>query len=221
LLLAVLSGAAMGALNGILTAKAALPSFIVTVATMGAYRGLVSLPTDGLPAAIDNDTWLYIGAENFLGLPVLVWVMLALFVVNFVAQSRTVFGRRAYLTGGNPEAAVYSGIRVDRLRVMAFVLSGLMAGISGVLLSSRLSSAQTNAGTGYELDAIAATVLGGTSLSGGSGTMLGTLFGALVIGVINNGMNLLSVPYFYQLIVKGAVIVIAVWIDVRSKQART
>ena len=126
-----------------------------------------------------------------------------------------------YLTGGNKEAAIYSGIRVDLIKIVVFTISGVMAAVSGILLSSRLSSAQTNAGMGYELDAIAAVVLGGTSLSGGVGTMAGTILGALIIGVINNGMNMLSVPYFYQLIVKGAVILIAVWLDVRSKTART
>lgn len=220
LLLALISGGVMGALNGILVAKLYLPSFIVTLATMGAFRGLVSLPTGGLPAAIDNDTWLNIGSDDLFGLPILVCVLLVLFVVNAVVQGRTVFGRRAYLAGGNAEAALYSGIRVDVMRIAVFVLSGVMAAVSGVLLSAQLSSAQTNAGLGYELDAIAATVLGGTSLSGGAGSMFGTLLGTLVIGVINNGMNLLSVPYFYQLIVKGFVIVVAVWLDVRTKRGR-
>jgi ribose transport system permease protein len=203
-----------------MVARLGLPSFIVTLATMGAFRGLVSLPTGGLPAPIDNDTWLDYGSDSLFGIPILVWIMLVLFAASAVLQAHTVFGRRAYLTGGNAEAATYSGIRVDRVRIVVFMLSGLLAAVSGMMLSSRLSSAQTNAGTGYELDAIAATVLGGTSLSGGSGTMLGTLLGTLVIGVINNGMNMLSVPYFYQLIVKGCVILVAVWLDIRSKKAR-
>jgi len=203
-----------------LSANLRLPSFIVTVATMGIYRGAVSLPTGGAPASIDNDAWLAIGAESWLGLPIIIWIVLVLFAINHFVLAKTVFGRRAYLVGGNREAALYSGIRVNRLKVAIFTLSGVMAAISGILLSSRLSSAQTNAGMGYELDAIAAVVLGGTSLAGGVGTMLGTLLGALLIGVINNGMNMLSVPYFYQLIVKGAVIIIAVWLDVRSKSSQ-
>ena len=132
----------------------------------------------------------------------------------------TVFGRQTYLTGGNREAALYSGIRVDRIKIIIFTLSGVMSAIAGILLSSRLYSAQTNAGLSYELDAIAAAVLGGTSLTGGVGTMPGTLIGALIIGVLNNGMNMLSVPYFFQLIVKGAVIIIAVWLDVRAKRRK-
>jgi len=215
--LTLFSGALLGGLNGMLSANLRLPSFIVTVATMGIYRGAVSLPTGGAPASIDNDAWLAIGADSWLGLPIIIWIVLVLFAINHFVLARTVFGRRAYLVGGNREAALYSGIRVNRLKVAIFTLSGVMAAISGILLSSRLSSAQTNAGMGYELDAIAAVVLGGTSLAGGVGTMLGTLLGALLIGVINNGMNMLSVPYFYQLIVKGAVIIIAVWLDVRSK----
>ncbi|WDZ80152.1 ABC transporter permease (plasmid) [Ensifer adhaerens] len=220
LVVTLLAGALMGMLNGVLTAKLLLPSFIVTVATMGIYRGMVSLPTNGAPAMIENSTWTAIGTESFLGLPIIIWVVAVLFLVNHILLSKTSFGRRAYLTGGNREAAVYSGIKVDRLKITIFMISGVMAAISGVLLSSRLFSAQTNAGMSYELDAIAAAVLGGTSLAGGVGTMVGTLIGALIIGVMNNGMNMLSVPYFYQLIVKGLVILIAVWLDVRAKQAK-
>ena len=220
IIITLLAGALMGMLNGVLTAKLLLPSFIVTVATMGIYRGMVSLPTNGAPAMIENSTWTAIGTESFLGLPIIIWVVAVLFVVNHILLSKTSFGRRAYLTGGNREAAVYSGIKVDRLKITIFMISGVMAAISGVLLSSRLFSAQTNAGMSYELDAIAAAVLGGTSLAGGVGTMVGTLIGALIIGVMNNGMNMLSVPYFYQLIVKGLVILIAVWLDVRAKQAK-
>jgi ribose transport system permease protein len=220
LVVTLLAGALMGMLNGVLTAKLLLPSFIVTVATMGIYRGMVSLPTNGAPAMIENSTWTAIGTESFLGLPIIIWVVAVLFLVNHILLSKTSFGRRAYLTGGNREAAVYSGIKVDRLKITIFMISGVMAAISGVLLSSRLFSAQTNAGMSYELDAIAAAVLGGTSLAGGVGTMVGTILGALIIGVMNNGMNMLSVPYFYQLIVKGLVILIAVWLDVRAKQAK-
>ncbi|SER40046.1 monosaccharide ABC transporter membrane protein, CUT2 family [Faunimonas pinastri] len=216
----LLSGVVMGGINGFVSAKMRLPSFIVTVATMGIFRGVVSLPTGGLPAPINNDTWLLLSIDDLFGVPLMVWILAVLFVFNWVLLSKTVFGRRAYLTGGNREAAIYSGIRVDRLKIVIFMISGVMSAISGILLSSRLSSAQTNSGMGYELDAIAAAVLGGTSLAGGAGSMIGTLLGALMIGVINNGMNMLSVPYFYQLIVKGVVIILAVWLDVRSKSSR-
>ena len=220
LLITLFAGALLGFINGALTAKLALPSFIVTVATMGIYRGMVSLPTNGAPQMITNDNWTAIGNETWLGIPVVIWILFALFLINHIVLARTVFGRRAYLTGGNIEAAQYSGIQTVKVKIWIFTLSGMMAAVSGILLSSRLYSAQTNAGMGYELDAIAAAVLGGTSLAGGIGTMIGTLVGALIIGILNNGMNMMSVPYFYQLIVKGVVILIAVWLDVRSKKKR-
>ena len=220
LLITIIAGAILGAVNGLLTARLLLPSFIVTVATMSIYRGLVSLPTGGAPLMISDPNWQAIGASHFLGVPLIIWILLALFLANHIALSMTVFGRETYLTGGNREAALYSGIRVNRIKIIIFTLSGVMSAIAGILLSSRLSSAQTNAGLSYELDAIAAAVLGGTSLSGGVGTMPGTLIGALIIGVLNNGMNMLSVPYFYQLIVKGVVIIIAVWLDVRAKRRK-
>ena len=220
LLITIIAGAILGAVNGLLTARLLLPSFIVTVATMSIYRGLVSLPTGGAPLMISDPNWQAIGASHFLGVPLIIWILLVLFLANHIALSMTVFGRETYLTGGNREAALYSGIRVNRIKIIIFTLSGVMSAIAGILLSSRLSSAQTNAGLSYELDAIAAAVLGGTSLSGGVGTMPGTLIGALIIGVLNNGMNMLSVPYFYQLIVKGVVIIIAVWLDVRAKRRK-
>ena len=220
LLITVAAGAILGAINGLLTARLLLPSFIATVATMSIYRGLVSLPTGGAPLMISDPNWQAIGASHFLGVPLIIWILLVLFLANHIALSMTVFGRETYLTGGNREAALYSGIRVDRIKIIIFTLSGVMSAIAGILLSSRLYSAQTNAGLSYELDAIAAAVLGGTSLTGGVGTMPGTLIGALIIGVLNNGMNMLSVPYFFQLIVKGAVIIIAVWLDVRAKRRK-
>lgn len=219
-LITVVAGAILGAANGLLTARLLLPSFIVTLATMSIYRGLVSLPTGGAPAMISDPNWQAIGASSFLGLPLIIWILLILFLANHIALSMTVFGRQTYLTGGNREAALYSGIRVGRVKIIVFTLSGIMSAIAGILLSSRLYSAQTNAGLSYELDAIAAAVLGGTSLSGGVGTIPGTLIGALIIGVLNNGMNMLSIHYFIQLVVKGVVILVAVWLDVRAKQRK-
>ncbi|HTJ91958.1 MAG TPA: ABC transporter permease [Pararobbsia sp.] len=211
-------GVVLGAINGSLSAMLTIPSFIVTVATMGVFRGLAYIVSDGLPISIDNDAFAALGNGTLLGIPVPIWVLAVLLLLNHFVLSRTVFGRKAYLAGGNREAALYSGINVRKLRIMIFMVSGLLASIGGVLLTSRLYSAQPNAGLGYELDAIAAAVLGGTSLSGGYGTIVGTLIGALIIGVINNGMNLLSVPYFYQLIVKGIVILVAVCIDIQAKK---
>ncbi|CAE6970500.1 Ribose import permease protein RbsC [Paraburkholderia nemoris] len=215
---AMVAGLVLGLVNGTLTAMLTIPSFIVTVATMGVFRGLAYITSAGVPISIDDDRFAALGNATFLGIAIPIWILGILLVVNHFVLSKTVFGRKAYLAGGNREAALYSGINVKRLRIVIFMISGLMASIGGVLMTSRLYSAQPNAGLGYELDAIAAAVLGGTSLSGGYGTIAGTLIGALIIGVINNGMNLLSVPYFYQLIVKGVVILVAVCIDVQTKK---
>ncbi|WP_010109633.1 ABC transporter permease [Verminephrobacter aporrectodeae] len=218
---ALACGLALGALNGALSAQLSIPSFIVTVASMGIFRGLAYISSDGMPVTVDDEAFLRIGNGHLLGLPVPIWILGALLVLNHLVLSRSVFGRKVYLAGGNAEAAAYAGIRVQRLKVAIFMLSGLMASVGGMLLTARLYSAQPTAALGWELDAIAAAVLGGTSLSGGYGSMPGTLIGALIIGVINNGMNLMSVPYFYQLIVKGAVILIAVCIDVQNKKRRS
>lgn len=217
-LAAMLAGVGLGWVNGALSALLTIPSFIVTVATMGVFRGLAYITSNGLPISVDDDRFAALGNGTLLGIAIPIWLLAALLLINHFVLSRTVFGRKAYLTGGNREAALYSGINVRRLRISIFMISGLMASIGGILMTSRLYSAQPNAGMGYELDAIAAAVLGGTSLSGGYGTIVGTLIGALIIGVINNGMNLLSVPYFYQLIVKGVVILVAVCIDVQTKK---
>ncbi|SIO72062.1 monosaccharide ABC transporter membrane protein, CUT2 family [Burkholderia sp. GAS332] len=217
-IVAMAAGLVLGLVNGMLTSMLTIPSFIVTVATMGVFRGLAYITSAGVPISIDDDRFAALGNASFLGIAIPIWILGILLAVNHFVLSKTVFGRKAYLAGGNREAALYSGINVKRLRIVIFMISGLMASIGGVLMTSRLYSAQPNAGLGYELDAIAAAVLGGTSLSGGYGTIAGTLIGALIIGVINNGMNLLSVPYFYQLIVKGVVILVAVCIDVQTKK---
>lgn len=219
--LALLAGLALGAINGTLSSLLSIPSFIVTLATMGIFRGLSYIVSAGVPITVENERFVALGNGSLLSVPVPIWVLLALLLGNQFILSKTVFGRKVYLAGGNREAAIYSGVNVRGLKIIIFMLSGLMAGISGVLLTARLYSAQPNAGMGYELDAIAAAALGGTSLNGGYGTVTGTLVGALIIGVINNGMNLLSVPYFYQLIVKGLVILAAVGIDVQSKKYRS
>lgn len=214
----LLCGAALGVFNGALTALLGLPSFIVTVATMGIFRGLAYIVSGGMPITVDRETFVWLGNGQWLGLAIPIWILATLLAANHFVLARTVFGRKAFLAGGNAEAAIYAGIRVGRLKIAIFALSALMAAIGGLLLTSRLYSAQPSAAMGWELDAIAAAVLGGTRLAGGHATMAGTLIGALMIGVINNGMNLMSVPYFYQLIVKGAVILVAVCIDVQHRR---
>jgi ribose transport system permease protein len=214
----LLIGVILGAFNGVLIAKLHIPAFIVTVATMGIFRGIAYITTDGVPISVKDPSFLALGNKAVLGIQIPILILLALFFINHVVLSKTKFGRRAYISGGNEEAALYAGINVSRIKISVYVITSVMAAISGLILASRLYSAQPNAASGYELDAIAAAVLGGTSLSGGSGRMLGTLLGAIIIGVINNGMNLMNVPYFYQLIVKGLVILVAVYVDVRNKK---
>lgn len=218
--LALLVAALLGAANGAMSAVFDLPAFVVTLATLGIYRGVTYILTGGIPITVTDDSFLAIGNGDAFGIPNPIWILLVLLVLNHFILSKTVFGRRVYFAGGNREAALYSGINVVRVKIFVFIVMGLMAGISGIITTSRLYSAQPNAGIGAELDAIAAAVLGGTGLSGGYGTIFGTLIGALTIGVINNGMNLLSVPYFYQLIVKGIVILVAVYMDVLNKKRR-
>ncbi|WEJ87818.1 MAG: ABC transporter permease [Klebsiella huaxiensis] len=218
--LSIIAALILGMINGGLTAIAGIPSFIVTVATMGIFRGIAYIVTDGMPIMIKSNAFLALGNGEFLYIPIPIWILLVLLLINHFILTKTTFGRKIYITGGNKEAAVYSGINVARLKIKVFMITAVLAGISGMILASRLYSGQPNAALSYELDAIAAAVLGGTSLNGGYGTVVGTMIGALTIGVINNGMNLMNVPYFYQMVVKGLVILIAVYVDVRNKRKR-
>lgn len=213
-------GAAMGMVNGLLITKGNMAPFIATLATMTIFRGLTLVYTKGNPITGlgDNHFFQLFGRGYFLGIPVPAVTMLVIFIILFIILHKTPFGRKTYAIGGNEKAAFISGIKVPRVKVMIYALSGLLAALAGAILTSRLNSAQPTAGTSYELDAIAAVVLGGTSLSGGKGRIVGTLIGALIIGTLNNGLNLLGVSSFYQMVVKGIVIIIAVLLD-RKKSA--
>lgn len=212
-------GALAGLFNGFISAKFGIPTFIVTVATLGIFRGLGYATTDAKPIQIEDSFILAIGNKKLFDvIPIPVIIVLVLLVFFHVLLSKTPFGRRAKMSGGNPIAAEYVGVKTKSLQMKIFMISGVASAISGIILASRLYSAQPNAGTGYELDAIAAAVLGGTSLSGGHGAVFGTFIGALIMGVINNGMNLIGLSYYYQQIVKGLIIIIAVYIDVRNKR---
>jgi ribose transport system permease protein len=219
ILVVILTGAVAGFTNGFVSARFRIPTFIVTVATMGIFRGIGYATTDAKPIQIDDPFILFLGNKKLFDvIPVPVLVVAFLLVLFHIILSKTKFGRRAKMAGGNRTAAEYVGINTKSLQIKIFIISGVAAAISGILLTSRLYSAQPNAAGGYELDAIAAAVLGGTSLSGGYGTVFGTFIGALIMGVINNGMNLIGLPYFYQQIVKGLIIIVAVYLDVRNKQ---
>jgi ribose transport system permease protein len=163
---------------------------------------------------MNNDlSFQMLGKGYLFGFPIPVVTMLVVFAILLFVLRKTVFGRQTYAIGGNEEASILAGIKVDRVKVAIYSISGALSALAGIILISRLNSADPNAGASYELDAIAAVVLGGTSLSGGKGSILGTLIGALIIGVLNNGLNLLNVSPFYQLVVKGFVILLAVLID--------
>ncbi|OYD07107.1 ABC transporter permease [Paludifilum halophilum] len=219
--LAVLAGLAagtvMGAGNGVLVAKGKVAPFIATLATMTIFRGLTLVYTEGRPISYDSDTFAMLGKGYFFEIPIPVIWMLVSFVIVYLILKNTPFGRHVYALGGNEEAALLSGVRTDRVKIRVYAVSGLFAALSGIILTARLNSAQPTAGTTYELDAIAAVVLGGTSLAGGKGWVTGTLIGAMIIGVLDNGLNLLNVSSFYQQVVKGAVILLAVLLD-RSRK---
>ncbi|MCM3177241.1 ABC transporter permease subunit [Cytobacillus horneckiae] len=219
-LLGLLAGAAMGLFNGLIIAKGKVAPFIATLATMTIFRGLTLVYTEGRPITGLSDavSFQMLGKGYFLGIPFPVITMLIAYLILYFLLKKTTFGRGVYAIGGNEEASRLSGLKVDRLKMGVYSLSGLLAALAGITLMSRLDSAQPTAGTSYELDAIAAVVLGGTSLSGGRGWIFGTLIGALIIGVLNNGLNLLNVSSFYQQVVKGGVILLAVLID-RKKAA--
>ncbi|MBG9733887.1 ribose ABC transporter permease RbsC [Paenibacillus alvei] len=215
-----LLGGIMGMINGLLVTQGKMAPFIATLATMTIFRGLTLVYTDGNPITGlgDSMTFQLFGRGYQFGIPVPAITMIIAFAVLWVILHKTAFGRKTYAIGGNEKAAIVSGIKVSRVKIMIYSLAGMLSALAGAILTSRLNSAQPTAGTSYELDAIAAVVLGGTSLSGGRGRIVGTLIGALIIGTLNNGLNLLGVSSFYQMVVKGIVILIAVLID-RKKSA--
>ncbi|MFP5163938.1 ribose ABC transporter permease [Staphylococcus equorum] len=219
LLLGCIFGAVLGAVNGLLITLGKMAPFIATLATMTVFRGLTLVITDGNPITNLNGNYAFqlFGRGYFLGIPVPAVTMFVTFIILYILLHKTVFGRQTYAMGGNEKAAFISGIKVNKLKIMIYSLAGLMSAMAGAILTSRLNSAQPTAGMSYELDAIAAVVLGGTSLTGGKGRILGTLIGVLIIGVLNNGLNLLGVSSFYQQVVKGVVIIIAVLIDRKNK----
>ena len=215
-----LLGGVMGMINGLLVTQGKMAPFIATLATMTIFRGLTLVYTDGNPITGlgDSMTFQLFGRGYQFGIPVPAITMIIAFAVLWVILHKTAFVRKSYAIGGNEKAAIVSGIKVSRVKIMIYSLAGMLSALAGAILTSRLNSAQPTAGTSYELDAIAAVVLGGTSLSGGRGRIVGTLIGALIIGTLNNGLNLLGVSSFYQMVVKGIVILIAVLID-RKKSA--
>ena len=218
---ALIVGLVVGALNGVLISKGKLQPFIVTLATMTMLRGATLVFTDGKPIGTgfeaNSKLFAWFGNGYVLGIPVPIIVIIVTFLVALFVLTQTKIGRYVYALGGNEEATKLSGISTDKVKIFVYAISGMMAALAGIIITSRLSSAQPTAGSGYDLDAIAAVVLGGTSLAGGTGTIVGTMIGALIIGVLNNALNLMDVSSYFQMLAKGSVILLAVLLDRKNK----
>lgn len=213
ILVGFIAGAIAGWINGALSAYLSLAPFIVTLGMMTFLRGLGYTMTGGQPIVDNKLAFRDLGNGFIVGIPVPVIVMIIVYIICWFVLERTRYGRHVYAVGGNPEAARLAGINVKRVLTSVYVIAGALSGLAGVIFAARVVSAQPTAGTGYELDAIAAVVLGGTSLAGGKGKIIGTLIGAIILGVLSTGMILMNVQFFTQLLIKGVVIILAVAID--------
>jgi L-arabinose transport system permease protein len=207
------AGALIGALNGVLIAYLRVNALIATLATMLMVRGLAFIVSKGQAVGINDDSFIDFGDTRIFGLPLPVLVAGACFIVFGILLNQTVFGRNTLAIGGNPEAARLAGVRVERLRVWIFLLQGLVTAMAGLILASRITSGQPNAAQGFELDVISACVLGGVSLQGGKARIFGVLIGVLIMGTVENVMNLLDVDAFYQYLMRGVILLLAVLLD--------
>jgi len=213
ILVAIAVGASCGLVNGVIISKGHVPPFIVTMGMMTICRGLTLLYHKGTAVLNFSDAFGQIGGGVVLGIPVPIIIFAVIVVLFAFILSRTRFGRYIYAIGGNAVSAKVSGINTDMITIAVYVISGILAAAAGIVLTSRVMAATVIAGNGYELDAIAAAVIGGTSLSGGIGTISGTIVGALIIGILNNGLVLLNVSSYIQNVVQGIIIIVAVFID--------
>ena len=215
MIIALVIGVVFGAISGIFVTKGRLQPFIATLITMTVFRGATMIFMDGKPISNLGSSFLlkFLGKGAILGIPLPVILFIVIFAIFMFALEKTTFGRRIYATGSNWKSAKLAGVNIDRTKIAAYAISGLMSAMAGLILLSRLNSAQPTLGTGYELDAIAAVALGGVSMNGGRGRIWGTFVGVLIIAVLNNGLNILGVSSYYQDVVKGLVILIAVLSD--------
>ncbi len=223
-IIALLLGTFIGFLNGTLITAGRLQPFIATLGTVTLLRGIILVFTQGRPISTGSteasEAFGEIGS-GFIGpIPIPIYIMILVFIIAYYILNHTRIGRYIYATGSNEEATIYSGIKTSRVKLFVYSASGMMAALAGILITARLGSAQPTAGAGYELDAIAAVVLGGTSMAGGIGTIAGTAIGALIIGVLNNALNLMQVSSYYQDVAKGIVILAAVLLDRKQKLSR-
>ena len=213
LLMGLLVGLLVGMFNGAVISKTTIPAFIVTLATMNIAKGLAYVYTGGSPVRVVTKEWQFLGA-GYVGIfPTPVVILVIVLIITAIIMNKTKMGRHMYAVGGNQQAAEFSGIKVEKVKFFVHAFSGLMAGLAGIVLASRMYSGQPTAGDGAEMDAIAAVVVGGTSMAGGSGKIGGTIIGGLIIGVLNNGLNLLNVNSFWQYVVIGVEILLAVFLD--------
>lgn len=210
---ALLAGTLMGTVNGIITVFSKVPPFIVTLGSMTIGRGLALLISDGKPISNLLDTFNFIGNGEILGIPISILLLIITFLVSTFILDQSILGRYIKAIGGNEMAAYVSGIPIDKIKCLVYSLSGLFAAIAAILLTARINTGQPNAGLGFELDAIAAVIIGGTSTKGGKGSMLGTFIGVLFIGIINNGLDLLNISAYWQQVVMGGIIILAVFIE--------
>jgi L-arabinose transport system permease protein len=207
------AGGLIGFVNGSVIAKLKINALITTLATMEIVRGLAFITSHGQAVGVTSETFFTLGALELFGLPVPVWVTLACFVVFGVLLNKTIYGRNTLAIGGNPDAARLAGVAVDRVRIAIFLIQGVVAALAGVILASRMTSGQPNAGEGFELNVISACVLGGVSLLGGRASMSGVIVGVLIMGTVQNAMSLMNIDAFYQYLVRGAILLIAVLVD--------
>lgn len=218
--IALLIGMLIGAINGLMIIKGGIPPFVATLAMLAIARGLTLVYTQGRPIAGLDERFIYLGTGQIMGIPVPVFIMVVVAIIAHIVTRYTPFGLHVYATGGNEEPTRLAGVSPDRIKLAVYIISGFTAALGGVLLAARLWSAQPNAAVGWELDAIAAPVIGGTSLFGGVGTIGGTVVGAFIIGVLSNGLNLMGVPSYYQQVIKGVVFILAVSLDIFTKRRR-
>jgi inositol transport system permease protein len=211
-------GLLLGGVNGLLIALFKIPPFIATLGMMTMARGFAYIYSNGRPVSTLVPEFLVIGGGDLLGIPIPIIIFVSVIVLTHLMLNYTRFGRHIYAIGGNETAARVSGVNLGRTKIGIYAFSGLMAGLGGVVITARVQSATPALGIGYELDAIAAAVIGGTSFAGGIGTVWGTVVGALIIGVMNNGLDLLNVSPFYQQVVKGVIIIVAIIIDERKNR---
>lgn len=216
--IALLVGILIGLINGLMIIKGRIPPFVATLAMLAFARGLTLVYTEGRPIAGLDERFIFLGTGQYFGIPVPVIIMTVIAIVAHIITRHTRFGLYVYATGGNEEPTRLAGVSTDRIKLGVYMISGFTAALGGVLLAARLWSAQPNAATGWELDAIAAPVLGGTSLFGGVGSIGGTLVGAFIIGVLSNGLNLMGVASYYQQVIKGIVFILAVSLDILTKR---